>query len=132
MSHPPLQLVPLSGRYSVHRFAPDAELPPQVASSAWASITRSHEELSVVCAASLELNALRSQTDFVCYRVAGVLDFAWVGILAQLTGSLAEQEISVFAVSSFDTDFVLVRASDQGAAIRAWRQAGIEVADAPS
>lgn len=127
-----LRLVPLEDRYTVHRLAPDATVPGEVAASPWHTITRSPEELSIVCAAHIAVYAQRRETGFVCYRVAGVLDFALVGILARLTQALAEQRISVFAVSSFDTDFVLVRASDQDAAIRAWRQAGIEVADASS
>lgn len=59
------------------------------------------------------------------FRVAGTLDFSLTGILAGITAVLAERKIGVFAVSSFDTDYLLVRTGDLERALAAFRESGI-------
>jgi hypothetical protein len=61
------------------------------------------------------------------FEVAGPLDFALTGILSRLAQPLADAGVSLFAVSTYDTDYVLVRAESAASAVNAWRRAGIEV-----
>ena len=87
-------------------------------------------ERSLVCAESgVPPDALACERGFQGYRVRGTLDFSLVGILARLTAALAEGGISVFAVSTYDTDYLLVRQADAKAAETAWRAAGAAVAE---
>jgi hypothetical protein len=62
-----------------------------------------------VCLQALVPSGIRYEGDWRCLRVAGALDFSQVGILASLVGPLAEAGISVFAISTFDTDYLLVK-----------------------
>lgn len=88
------------------------------------SLTRTRDELSVVCAQHLVPNELQAERDWRCLGVVGPLPFALTGILLSLAQPLAEQGISIFAVSTFDTDYLLIKASTLGAAIAALQDAG--------
>lgn len=93
------------------------------------SVTRTDAELSVVCPMTLVPPGARVEGPWHAYAVDGTLDFALVGILLRLTTPLASAGISVFAVSTFDTDYLLVPASSADAAVRAWLSVGIGVVD---
>ena len=67
---------------------------------------------------------MKAERDWRCFRVAGKLNFSLVGVIATLTAALAEAGISVFVVSTFDTDFVLVREADVENAMEVLRQGG--------
>ncbi len=74
---------------------------------------RTDREISLVCPASAcPENALNREDGWRCFRLPGPLDFSLVGILAKITGRLRDAGIPVFAVSTFDTDYVLVKSSD--------------------
>ena len=76
------------------------------------SITRTDEELSVVCPSEcLPINEQikEVENDWKCIKVEGVLDFSLTGILSSLANSLAENKISIFAISTFNTDYLLVK-----------------------
>jgi hypothetical protein len=113
----------LPGRYAVCRLKPDAALPAWIDSSlkpqetGLLSITRTQRETSIVIDESKLPRELEPhmpvQRGFAAMRVAGTLDFALVGILAQLVSALAAANVSVFALSTYDTDVLLVRESDR-------------------
>ncbi len=88
------------------------------------SVTRTAEELSVVCPESLVPEGVQAERGWRAMRVAGVIEFSVIGVLAGLTVPLAEAGISVFAVSTYDTDYVLVREPELGRAIEVLRRAG--------
>ena len=88
------------------------------------SITRTSEELSIVCQESLVPDSIRCERDWRCLQVAGPIPFTTVGVLASLVQPLAEAGISVFAVSTFDTDYLLVKAADLARTIEALRLKG--------
>jgi len=104
----PLTLVVLPSRYAVCRLAADAPF-PSWALGEFVSISRSADELSVVCVEDALPADVRCERSWRCLRVAEKLDFEAVGILASLTAPLAEAGISVFVVSTFDTDYLMVR-----------------------
>jgi hypothetical protein len=115
----------LSGRYAVCRLEPDAPVP------AWArgefvSITRTADELSVVCDEADVPPDARCERGWRRLKLAGPLDFALVGVLHSLLAPLAAAGVSVFAVSTYDTDYVLVRDADLHRALAALKDAGWE------
>ena len=121
-----LRLRALPGRYAVARLPCDAAV-PEWARGAVVSITRSDRELSIVCADDAVPADVTAERDFVGWRVDGTLDFALTGILARLTQPLADAQVSLFALSTFETDYVWVRAPDAAAALAAWRSAAVFV-----
>lgn len=93
------------------------------------SVTRTASELSMVCPAHLAPAGARVEGPWQAYAVDGTLDFAMVGVLVRLTTPLAAAGISVFAVSTYDTDYLLVPADRGETAVRAWLAAGLGVVD---
>jgi GNAT superfamily N-acetyltransferase len=118
-------LVPLEGVYAVCRLDADAPLPAWLAGGPFVSITRTADELSVVCREEAVPAGVRCEQGWQCLRVAGTLDFSLVGVLASLLDPLAAAGVSVFAVSTFDTDYLLVKSTDFQRATEALRASGI-------
>ncbi len=119
-----LKLQILSQQFSIHRLAPESRVPDQVYTSNFYSITKTADELSIVCDASLQLAAERTVSGWSCFRVVGLLDFSLTGIMAGLSTSLAEMGISLFAISTYDTDYILVKTDQLEGAITALQMAG--------
>jgi hypothetical protein len=88
------------------------------------SITRTADELSIVCPQPAVPDGIRCERDWLCFKLAGPIPFTTVGVLASLVQPLAEAAISVFAVSTFDTDYVLVKSADLAGATDALRLKG--------
>ena len=95
----------------------DADLPAWLG-GAFQSVTRTSEELSIVCEAQRVPGTLEAERDWRCLRVSGTLAFHLTGILAALTTPLASAGISIFAASTFDTDYLLIKSSVLDDAIR--------------
>jgi len=109
------------------RLAPTKEAPAWARHGAFASATRTGGELSLVCEFGRVPEGQRREGPFRAFEVAGPLDFALTGILSALLAPLAEAGISIFAVSTFDTDYVLVKADRLAAAVAVLRAAGHEI-----
>jgi hypothetical protein len=119
-------LIVLPGRYAVCRLPADAAVPPW-ATGDFVTITRTAEEISIVCSAEGVPDGIRSEAAFRCLRIAGTLEFAVVGVLASLVVPLANANIPAFAVSTFDTDYLLLKEADVEKAVNALREAGHQV-----
>jgi hypothetical protein len=117
----------LPDTFAVCRLGADAAIPTWATASSFFSITRTAEELSVVCLQSLVPDGIRCERDWWCVQLAGPIPSSAVGVLASLVRPLAEAGVSVFAVSTFDTDYLLVKAEDRARAIDAWRRCGHSV-----
>jgi hypothetical protein len=117
-----LKLTILPETYAVCRLDAGAAVPPWATTGIFFSITRTAEELSAVCLQSLVPDGVRCERDWRCVQLVGPIPFSIVGVLASLVQPLAEAGITVFAVSTFDTDYLLVKAADLARAIDAWRQ----------
>ena len=90
--------------------------------------SRTDEELSLVCeTAYVPQHTLAREDGWRGFRVCGVLDFSLVGILAQISGILAEQGISIFAVSTYNTDYIFSKADVFDRAIEALADAGYAI-----
>ncbi len=122
----PQTLVPLPETFCICRLASDSPI-PDWAIGAFLSITRTPDELSIVCEQSNVPENIRVERDWRALRIKGTLDFSMTGILARVAAPLAEADISIFAVSTFDTDYVLVKGDRIDDAIAALEATGHEV-----
>ncbi len=117
-------------KLAVVRLGAGAEVPAWAESSSLFSITATATETSVVCATRSVPRKAQQAGPFTAFAVRGPLDFALTGVLAALLTPLAEAQISVFTISTFDTDWVLVPVGDADRAAEEWRRAGHDVATA--
>jgi hypothetical protein len=119
-----LNLSVVDGTFAACRLEADAPIPPWAIAGLFFSITRTADELSVVCRQDAVPEGVVCEAGWRCLRVAGTVPFSVVGVLASLTVPLAEAGISIFAVSTFDTDYLLVKEKDFEAALDALRRLG--------
>ena len=119
-----LRLSLLPDTLAVCRLGPDAPVPDWAWTGEPASVTRTRDELSIVCRADAVPDGVRREDGWRCLEVQGPLDFALTGIMARLTEPLAAAGISVFVLSTFDTDYVMVRAQNLERTVDALRGAG--------
>jgi hypothetical protein len=119
-----LTLILLDGRFAVCRLEPFASLPPWATARGFFAITRTADELSIVCCQDDVPATTRCERGWHCLRVAGTIPFSAVGVLASLAGPLADAAISVFVVSTFDTDYLYIKENDLARAIEALRSRG--------
>lgn len=121
----PLHLSLLGCDLSVCRCA---SVPAGLLGEGFCCITRTDEEISVVCeTAKAPAEATEREDGWQALKVCGPLDFELVGILARIASALAAADVPLFAVSTYDTDYVLVKAEDLGTAVDALRASGCMV-----
>lgn len=114
----------LAASFSICRLAPDAAVPEWARQGQFFSITRTSDELSVIAETALVPERLRTEVDWRVMKVHGPFDFAEVGVLASLLDPLAAAGVSVFTISTFDTDYLLVQRIQLHEAVAGLRDAG--------
>jgi hypothetical protein len=119
-----LELSLLPQRFAISRLAAGSPIPAWATQGPFFSATRTGDELSVVTELSLVPLGIQSQPGWRVLKVRGPFVFSEIGVLASLATPLAEAKISLFAVSTFDTDYLLVASETLSAAIAALEQAG--------
>lgn len=125
---PVLNLRLQPGRFSVCQLPAGAPLPAWAVSAAgFQSISRTDAELSIVCREGVAPPEVKQATGWRMFEVAGPLDFSLTGIMASILDPLAKAGISIFAVSTYNTDYVLVQDAKAEAAVQALRDAGHDV-----
>jgi uncharacterized protein len=122
-----LTLILLPDRFAVCRLSAEEPVPVWAWAGPFCSITRSAEELSIVCVQEAVPDTVTAERDWRALKALGPLDFALVGILARLTAPLAAAGISLFAISTYDTDYLLVKEERLAEAVAVLRQAGFRV-----
>ena len=125
-----MRLFALDELYAIVRLHPDAGLPDWVEGGHFWSVTRSDSELSIVCREEDVPPDASAERGWCALEVAGPLDFSLTGVFASLAAPLAEAEVTLFALSTFETDYLLVRAHQFAHAAAALRDAGHAVASA--
>ena len=124
---PSPQIVVHPDRFTIYRLDPNAKLPAWALEGAFWSVTRTPSELSIVAIEDPGQSAPARASGWRALSLVGPLDFALVGVLARLTRVLADAEVSVFAVSTYDTDWVLVQDASLADAVTALAAAGYHV-----
>ena len=122
-----LSLKILPDRMAVCRFEPAAPLPDWIGESGFYSITRTEAELTIVCPETRLAPGATRETGWRCFKVLGPLDFSEIGIIFSLTRPLAKNGVSVFVISTFDTDYFMVKEKDLAKAIDALTAEGHEI-----
>jgi uncharacterized protein len=116
---------------AVCRLKPATPIPAWALNSTFFSITQTAEELSIVCDQTTIHADTKMERDWKIFKVAGTLDFSLTGILSSIAQPLAEQKISIFAISTFDTDFVLVKKEKWQNALQTLRSVGFVIKETP-
>jgi len=119
----PLTLFRLAETYAVARLAPDAPV-PSWAHGELVSITKTRDELSIVAPAEQVPDEIDAERDWRFFGVQGPLPFSMTGVLAELSTGLADAGISIFAVSTFDTDYIATKTDDFERALAVLEAAG--------
>jgi len=114
----------LPGAFAISRGAPATPLPPLDAHTPFLTVTRTADELSIVAADSIVADGFARESGWRCLKVAGPLAFDQIGIVAALSAPLAAAGISIFVVSTYDTDYLLVKEAALDDAIAALTAAG--------
>lgn len=125
---PRLMLLQVPGSFAICKLPAGSAIPPWATAGDLFCVTRTPDELSVVCrqdAAPEE--GVVCEREWHCLRVAGSMPFTLVGVLASLTTPVAKAGVGVFAFSTFDTDYLLVKEVDFPMTVAALRAAGHEV-----
>jgi hypothetical protein len=117
-----LELV--AGRYAVVRLDAGERPPDWARGGPFVSITRTDAELSVVCPQEAVPAGAQAECGWCCLRVAGPLGFGMTGILASLAGPLASSGVSIFVVSTYDTDYLMLQERDLDRGVDALARAG--------
>lgn len=109
----------LQDKYAVCRFDHNASIPEWIKSNEFLSITKTADELSIVCLQENIPYEVQCEKDWRLLKVEGPLDFSLIGILASISNTLANKGISIFAISTYETDYILVKEKDLECAVDA-------------
>jgi uncharacterized protein len=123
----PLKFRRLPATFAVCRLGPDAPVPAAIADRPFVSITRTAEELSIVCPVSQAPQNAKCELPWICFKLEGPFPFSLTGVLASVIDPLAQSGIPIFAMSTFDTDYVLVEEESAESALKALQAAGHEL-----
>ena len=109
----------LKNTFAICKFKNDMEIPSSIKTSSFYSITRTVDELSLVCEQSLVPEQLSEiNKDWRVLKIIGPLDFSLVGIIADISAILKSERISIFTISTYETDYILVKSADLDRAIK--------------
>ncbi|MBV8224994.1 MAG: ACT domain-containing protein [Verrucomicrobia bacterium] len=129
MNRPLLKLVILAERLAVCRLDAGAPIPDWAGGESFLSITRTRDELSVICEEHFVPSGVYASRGWRGFKIVGPLDLDLVGILVSVAVPLAQSNIGVLPVGTYDTDYVLVRDRQLNDAIKALRFAGFDVVE---
>lgn len=119
----------LKEKYGVCRLDKTELIPEWAQNSGFFSITRTSDELSIVCSEDNIPKDIKCEKDWRALKIEGPLDFSLIGILASISAILAQKGISIFAISTYDTDYILVKNKDIDNAIESLVKEKYEVID---
>ena len=117
-----MNFIILKKRYSIYKFKSDCVLPGWVYLSDFYSITKTKDELSVIAIQTDSISEkITCSKDWRILKVDGPLDFSLIGIIADISIILKEKKISIFTISTYDTDYILVKQNKLNIGIKALR-----------
>ena len=119
------RVILLEERYAIARLAPDAPVPLWANTGSFLSVTRSEDELTIVCVESIMPTTQVAERGRRAIKLSGPLDFSLCGILSRLLEPLATAQIPVFVISTYDTDYLFLNEDDLDRAFGALHVAGL-------
>ncbi len=123
-----LTFIILKDKYAIYKFKPNSDIPDWIKTSDFYSITRTKNELSIVSKQNdVMTESQESNTDWKILKIKEPLDFSLIGIIAEISGILKEAQISIFTISTYDTDYILVKNQDLNKAIDSLKANGHEI-----
>lgn len=114
-------------RFAVCQLAAAADLPTWVQGSGFCAIVRTMDELSIVCQEQIVPAGVKAETGWRVLGVRGPLDFSLVGVLAGIAQPLANAGVSIFAISTYNTDYILLKETQLEQGLQALAQMGFVV-----
>lgn len=117
----------LPGAYAVVRFTSNAPVPDWAVKGEFTSITRSSDELSIVCPCDGLPAEVHSSHRWVCLKLEGPFPFSQTGVLLSFIEPLSANGIPIFAISTYDTDYVLIQEEFVGVSLKTLQEAGHEL-----
>jgi hypothetical protein len=126
-SSPDLKMRLLADTFAIHSLPSQMAIPPAVLDSEPWFMAQTEDELSIVCKSDVYVQSEKVETDWACFKVEGPLDFGLEGIIARIADTLAREHIAIFAISTFHTDYILVKNSNVERALKVLKSAGYEL-----
>lgn len=121
-------LTVLEKKYSIYKFQKGSVLPEWVYSSEFCSVTKTDEELSVVTAQTDHISDwVDCSKDWRILKIEGPLDFSLIGVIADISAIFKEVKISVFIISTYNTDYILVKEKDLDSSIASLHNKGYNI-----
>lgn len=117
----------LCGTYGIVRLAPRAAIPAWATSGEFTSVTHTADEISIVCSAKNIPEDISSGPRWTCLKLEGPFLFSQTGILLSFIQPLSGNGVPIFAVSTYDTDYVLIQEEHMGGVVELLRKAGHEL-----
>ena len=115
------------GVFAICKLSAASPIPDWALKGPFVSVTRTVEELSIVCLADNLPRDINSESHWTCFKIQGPFAFTQTGILAAFINPLAANAIPIFAISTFDTDYVLIKEEYAGFALQTLQQAGHQI-----
>jgi hypothetical protein len=124
---PKLTLIILRETFAICRLGKDAPIPDWVFQGNLYSVTRTKDELSIVCPLINVPKGIVSNQGWSCLKVKGPLDLSLTGIISSIASTLERENISLFSISTYDTDYIMVNEKNLEKAIFALTEAGQQI-----
>ena len=102
----------------------NARVPAAILAQPFSAFIRTHNEATLICLSTQVPDNAKAESGFIALEIIGPFDFGQSGILAQIAEPLAEAEVAIFPLLTFDTDYILIKASKRTAAVAALQKAG--------
>lgn len=121
-----MKLEVMSKSCSLYKIDENREVPRTIYQSSFFSVTKTDKELSIICDSDVDISCCRKAKDLRLIRVDGSLGLNTTGIIARISDVLSFNEISFFAISTFETDYIIVEGKTLELCINYLKQSGIE------
>ncbi len=122
-----LTLCPMPHKYAVCELQPNGHIPTWALIGDFVSLTRTEQELSVVCLQENVPDDIQAERDWRCVQVQGPFDLSLSGVHVSLAIPLAEANISILGIATYANDYLLIKESDLESALQVLRNAGHQV-----
>lgn len=122
-----MKLEILDNKLKVVKLNKDEIVPEIVLKQEFYSITKTDEELSIVLDEDIDIQGDIIEYNWRAIKIVGILDFSLIGILSKISAILAQAEIAIFAISTYNTDYILLKSNKLEHAVEVLKQSGYEI-----